>query len=165
VEKLEKFYRAVFFSICSAIGILSVTLAILGPEWKNLYKVRAATIQSEQNNAKIEQLLNDHQALINLIRTDPNILERLAPVAPGENPQDANLPIIPLTADALAQAKAVLDQSNSEENPKNLDGQIPAWLMRATMKPSRIVLFASGAGLILIAFVCFSTPARKSAKS
>ena len=165
MEKLEKFYRAVFFSVCSAIGILSVSLAILGPEWKYLYKIKAATLQSEQNNAQIEQLLDDHQALISLIRTDPNILKHLAPVTPGENPQDANLPIMPLTADALAQAKAVLDQSNNEENPKIMDGQIPGWLMRATMKSSRIVLFASGAGLMLVSFVCFSAPARKSAKS
>ena len=153
MQKLEKFNRAVFFSVFSAIGILSVTLAILGPELKNLYKVKAAARQSDENNAQIEQLLDDHQELINLINKDPNILKRLAPPELGDNSQDANMPAAQITADALAQAKAVLDQSSEEKIP---DGQIPAWLMRATLNSSRIVLFASGAGLILVSFVCFA---------
>jgi len=162
VEKFEKFYRAVFFSIFSAVGVLSVSLAVLGPEWKELYKIKAATIQSEQNNAKIEQLLEDHQALISLINMDPNILARLAPVELGEEGvEDANSPVVRLTADTVAQAKAVLDGIDSQESHKVVESKVPAWLLRATSQSSRIVLFASGAGLILVSFVCFSSPARK----
>ncbi|HBG28455.1 MAG: hypothetical protein A2Y10_10850 [Planctomycetes bacterium GWF2_41_51] len=160
----EKFYRAVFFSIFSLIGILSVSLAILGPEWKHLYKIKAAAIQSEQNNAKIEQLLDDHQSLINLINTDPNILIRLAPVELGETQQDPNAFVTQLTADALSQAKAVIDQT-AADNAAFDSTQTPTWLLRATVDSSRIVLFTAGAGLILVSFVCFSTPARKSKKS
>lgn len=156
MEKLEKFNRAAFFSLFSAIGILSVTLAVLGPEWKNLYKIKAATKQSEQNNSTIEQIMRDQEVLIGRINKDPNMLKRLVPANLGEKPEEPNLPAVEITADTLAQAKAVLDQSNDNENPKVSDDQIPAWLLRVTLKTSRVVLFAAGTGLVLVSFVCFA---------
>ncbi len=158
----EKFYRAVFFSLFSLIGILSVSLAILGPEWKHLYRIKAATVHSEQGNAKIEQLLDDHQSLINLIKSDPNVLMRIAPAELGEMPGDPNAFVTKLSSDALSQAKAVIEQTAAENAAEST--QIPQWLLRATLDSSRIILFTAGAGLILVSFVCFSTPAGKSKK-
>lgn len=155
MEKIEKFSRAVLFSIFALVGILSVFLAVIGPEVKNLYKIRAATRQSEQNNAKIEQIANDHQDLINLINQDPNILSRLAPAELGENVRDPNNPIVAVTQKSLVQAKEVLDEMDTE-NQSASNENIPNWLLRATLKSSRIVLFISGASLMLISFVCFS---------
>jgi hypothetical protein len=154
----EKFYRALFFSIFSAVGVLSVSLAVLGPEWKGLYKIKAAAIQSEQNNTKITQLLTDHQELINLIKTDPNILRRLAQVELGVDPNDPNTVAAKITSDCLSEAKAVLEQP---QDPALVAQQTPSWLLRATLNSSRIVLFAAGAGLILVSFVCFSAPESK----
>ena len=157
VEKIEKFNRALFFSLFSAIGILSISLAVLGPEWKGLYKMQSSTQQSEQNNEKIRQLIEDHDVLIGRINKDPNILKHLAPVTLGENPQEPNMPPVEITADKLAQAKAVLAQSDENANAEL--SKIPPWLERATLARSRIILFAAGAGLILIAFVCFRAKA------
>ncbi len=151
----EKFYRAVLFSIFAAVGIVAVSLAVLGPEWKNLYKIKAATVLSEQNNTKITQLLSDHQELINLIHTDPNVLKRLAAVELGQDVNDSNAIAAQITADFLSQAKVVVDEA---ENPNIAVVQPPNWLIRATLNSSRIILFASGAGLILVSFVCFSAP-------
>lgn len=159
----EKFYRAVFFSIFSLIGILSVSLAIIGPEWKHLYRIKAATAHCEQGNAKIEQLLDDHQSLINLIKSEPNVLMRIAPAELGEMPQDPNAFVTKLSSDALSQAKAVIEQT-AAENAAAESTQVPQWLLRATLDSSRIILFTAGAGLILVSFVCFSTPAVKSKK-
>mgnify|MGYP001247370282 CR=1 FL=1 len=156
MENFEKFYRAALFSVCSAIGILAIALAAIGPEWKNYYKIKAAAVQSEKNNAKIAQLLADHDELIKLINTDPNILTRLAPIELGIEPNDPNTVAPVLTSDYLAQARVVVEQSFSD---KITGEQIPSWLLRATLNSSRIVLFASGAGLMLVSFVCFSAPA------
>ncbi|MEN6385063.1 MAG: hypothetical protein ABFD79_07670 [Phycisphaerales bacterium] len=158
----EKFYRALFFSIFSAIGVLAVAIAVLGPEWKGLYKIKAAAIQSDRNNQKISQLLTDHQELINLINTDPNILRRLAQVELGVDPNDPNTISAQITSDYLYDAKAVLEQP---QDPVLAAQQTPDWLLRATLKSSRIVLFAAGAGLILVSFVCFSAPDRKTDKA
>jgi hypothetical protein len=160
VKKLEKFSRAVFFSLFSAIGIFSISLAVLGPEWKNLYKIQAATEQAEKNNDKIEQILQDHDVLLNRINKDPNILKRLAPVTLGEKAQEVNMPPVEITAETLAQAKAAIEQSSGDENSKG-SYEIPAWLQRATLKTSRTVLFAAGAGLVLVSFVCFSARKEK----
>ncbi|MCE5339900.1 MAG: hypothetical protein LLF92_02055 [Planctomycetaceae bacterium] len=157
----EKFYRAVFFSIFAAVGILAVSLAVLGPEWKNLYKIKAAAAISEQNNTKITRLLADHQELISLINTDPNVLRRLAAVELGRDVNDPNDIAAQITADFLSQAKFVVDEV---ENPDIAVPQTPHWLIRATLNSSRVVLFASGAGLILVSFVCFSAPEQKNAR-
>jgi len=99
----EKFYRAVFFSIFAAVGLGAVALAVLGPEWKNLYRLKAARALSEQNNEKISRLLADHQELINLINTDPNVLKRLAAVELGQDVNDPNAIAAQITADYLSQ--------------------------------------------------------------
>lgn len=157
----EKFYRAALFSVCAALGILAITVAVLGPEWKNYYKLKAATIQSEKSNEKITQLLTDHQDLINLIKSDPNVLMRLAPVELGIDPNDPNTISAKITKDSLLKAKAVLEQADDQTYAE----LVPNWLVRATLYSSRIILFSAGAGLILVAFVCFSgrtEPAKKS---
>jgi hypothetical protein len=156
VEKLEKFSRAAFFSLFSAIGILSVTLAVLGPEWKNLYKIKAATKQSEQNNRKIEQIMRDQEELISRINKDPNMLKRLVPANLGQKPEEPNMPAVEITTDTLTQARAVLEWSNDDENPRVSQERIPARLQRATLKMSRVILFAAGTGLVLVSFVCFA---------
>jgi len=156
VKKLEKFSRVVFFSLFSAIGIFAVALAVLGPEWKNLYKINVATKRAEQDNSKIEQIIQDHEVLIGKIDKDPNMLKRLAPATAGEKTEEANLPEVQITAQTLAQAKAAIEQMDSNENTKISGEETPAWLERATSKVSRIILFAAGAGLVLVSFVCFN---------
>jgi len=157
----EKFYRAVFFSIFAAVGLGAVALAVLGPEWKNLYRLKAARALSEQNNEKISRLLADHQELINLINTDPNVLKRLAAVELGQDVNDPNAIAAQITADYLSQAKIVVEDI---ENPTTAVPQAPGWLIRTTLNSSRIVLFAAGTGLVLVSFVCFSAPQSKNAR-
>jgi TolA-binding protein len=155
MKNFEKFNRALFFSLFSAIGLFSLALATLGPEWKNLYKVKSATKQVEQNNGRIEQLLEDHEVLIGRINKDPEMLKRLAPVTLGEKSRDANQPDVKMTADTLDRAKEALAESTDEENPKGSEQEIPVWLQRATSDQSRMVLFVAGGGLVLVSFVCF----------
>jgi len=99
--------------------------------------------------------LTDHQELINLIKTDPNVSRRLAHVELGQDVNDPNAIAAKITADYLSQAKIVVEEV---ENPDTAVPQPPRWLIRATLNSSRIILFAAGAGLILVSFVCFSAP-------
>jgi succinyl-CoA synthetase beta subunit len=152
VQKLEDISRLFFFLVFSTTGILSITLGVLGPEWKNLYEMHAAIRQTEQNNQKIEQIIKDHQILTAQIKADANMLMRIAPLTLGIQPKDPNQPIAKITADTLGRAKAILDQQ-SQDNPDS--PEVPAWLQRCTTVNGRITLFAAGAGLIVVSFACF----------
>lgn len=146
--------------ICSAVGILAVSLAVLGPEWKGLYDIKAAVGQTEQDNIRIEQIIKDHEILTGQIETDPNILAKIAPITLGTT-EDSNEPAVKMTADTLTLAKAVLAQQ--ENNPPT--PQVPDWLQRSTTENNRIILFASGAGLVIVAFACFGRGKQNTKKS
>jgi hypothetical protein len=160
VQKLDAVLRLFLFMICSAVGILAFSLAVLGPEWKELYDIKAAVGQTEQDNLKIEQIIKDHEILTTQIETDPNILAKIAPITLGTG-QDSNERTVKMTADTLILAKAALAQQ--ENNPPA--PQVPDWLQRSTTKNNRTILFASGAGLVIVAFACFGREKQNVTKS
>jgi hypothetical protein len=153
VQKLEEIFRLFLFMVFSAIGLCAVALAVLGPEWKNLYRLNAAVNQTQQDNQKIEEIIKDHQILTALIKTDANILRRIAPVTLGIEPCEPNQPVAKITADTLARAKAALEQQTQENSDSS---QVPDWLQRCTTAENRIILFAAGAGLVVVSFMCFA---------
>lgn len=151
MHKAENIFRLFLFMVCSAAGILSITLSVLGPEWKSLYELKAAVIQTRQNNEKIEDIIEDHQILISQINADANILKRIAPLTLGTVPQESNQPVAKITQETLGKARAVLEQK-----PQIFDyGQVPQWLERCTSRYGRITLFTAGSGLVVVSFVCF----------
>ncbi|MDD5135433.1 MAG: hypothetical protein PHP01_08495 [Phycisphaerae bacterium] len=151
--------RLFLFMICSTAGILAFSLALFGPEWKELYHIEAAVEQAERDNLKIEQIVKDHEILTGQIEADPNILAKIAPITLGTG-QDSNAPAVKMTADTLVLAKAVL--ARQENNSPA--AQVPAWLERSTTKDNRIILFASGAGLVIVAFACFGRGKQKRSR-
>jgi len=159
MQKLEAILRLLLFVICSAIGILSIALATLGNEWKGLYDTKAAVIQTERNNVKIEQIIKDHEVLTGQIATDPNILAKIAPLTLGSDVNDPNERRANITAEMLDKAKAVL---NSSDDAASLP-QPPIWLQRSTTDENRIILFVCGAGLVVVSFACFGKMKKKAA--
>ena len=151
MQKLEAILRLLLFVVCSAVGILSIALATLGHEWESLYDTKAAVIQTERNNVKIEQIIKDHEVLTGQIATDPNILAKIAPLTLGSDVNDPNERRANITAEMLDRAKAVL---NSEDDAASLP-QPPIWLQRSTTDENRIILFVCGAGLVVVSFACF----------
>jgi hypothetical protein len=149
--------------VFSAAGICAVALAVLGPEWKNFYYLKAAVKQTEQNNQKIEEIIKDHQILTAQINADANILKRIAPVMLGVEPCEPNQPVAGITADTLLRAKAVLEQQQAQESSDN--SEMPKWLQRCTTVENRIILFTAGAGLIVVSFACFAKRGDKKSKA
>jgi DNA-directed RNA polymerase sigma subunit (sigma70/sigma32) len=162
MQKLENIFRRVFFLVFSAAGICAVALTVLGPEWKSLYQMEAAVKQTEQNNRKIEEIIKDHQMLSAQISKDANILKRLAPLELGEQLDEPNQPVAKITADTLARAKAVLEQQQTQDDSDS--SGVPKWLQRCTTAENRIILFAAGAGLVVISFACFGRKEDKKVK-
>jgi hypothetical protein len=152
MQKLENIFRLFFFLVFCAAGTCAVALAVLGPEWKSLYQLKAAIRQTEQNNRKIEEIIKDHQILSAQITSDANILKRIAPVTLGQQLQDANQPVARITADTLARAKDILRQQTQDGSDSP---EVPQWLQRCTAARNRIILFAAGTGLVVVSFACF----------
>jgi hypothetical protein len=153
MQKMENISRLFLFLVFSAAGALSIALAVLGPEWKNLYELNAAITQTQQSNREIEEIIKDHQVLISQINTDPNILKRIAPLVLGAQPKDTNQPAAKITQETMARAKAVLQQQQTQDDSNG--PKVPKWLERSTTDYGRITLFTAGGGLIVVSFACF----------
>jgi hypothetical protein len=160
VQKPDAILRLLLFMFCSASGVLAFSLALFGPEWKELYNTKAAVEQTEQDNLKIEQIIKDHEILTGQIEADANILAKIAPITLG-TAEDPNAPAVKITPDTLILAKAALAQQ--ENNPSK--PQVPGWLERSTTDDNRVILFASGAGLVIVAFACFGRGKQKAKKT
>ena len=157
--KRDTFLRTFFFIVFSCVGIGTVGLAFVSPEWLNVYTTKSARRDLEQTNLKIETLINDYDVLIEKLRDDPNLLKRFDPVALGIETNDANLPKATITEHQLRKARALLNRQDAEK-PKP-PGR-PEWLSRCGTNKSRLILFIAGALLLLVAFVCFGKPKRDS---
>lgn len=163
MQKLEEISRLFFFMVFSAAGVCAVALAVLSPEWKNLYHLKAAVRQTEQDNQKIEEIIRDHQILAAQINADTNILKRIAPVTLGVEPCEPNQPAVRITAGTLSRAKAILEQHEPQEDSD--DSEVPKWLQRCAAVENRIMLFVAGAGLVVVSFVCFGRGKNRKAKA
>ena len=75
------------------------------------------------------------------------------PVTLGTEPNDPNTVYPKARAGELAIARKAL-VAQAEQEPAG--PEIPIWLQRCSDPPKRIALFIAGAGLVLIALVCFT---------
>ena len=132
---------------------MAVSLSMLSCEWLDLYTVKSKLYQVEQTNLKIEALNRDHQALIDKIHSNPDILKRIDKVVLGIEANDSNsVPVPTATSQQLQKAKALLAEDDSEKNGEVIP---PRWLQRCGRGRARLILFIAGAGLITVSFVCF----------
>lgn len=161
MQKLENILKLFCFLVFSAAGICAVELAVLGPEWKNLYEINAAIKQTEYDNSRIEEIIKDHQILSSQIEADANMLKRIAPLTAGEQFQGPNQPAAKITADTLARAKAILRQQTQDNS---LGPEVPVWLQRCTATNGRVILFAAGTGLVVVSFACFGKKGSREKK-
>ena len=132
---------------------MAVSLSMLSGEWLDLYTIKSKLYQVEQRNLQIEALNRDHQALIDKIHSNPDILKRLDKVVLGIEANDSNsVPVPAVTSQQLQKAKALLAETDSE---KQTAPPTSRWLQRCGGSRARLILFIAGAGLITVSFVCF----------
>ena len=147
--------RYLAFCVFFAVGAGSIALSILiEPELADYYRNKDLLAKNELVNERIEALTGEYEAQIQLIKKDPEVLERLKRVTLGPE-QDGEDSVYPEISDRhLAQATAAL----FEDLGKSQDElAIPEWVRRCAEPRSRMVLFGAGAGLILVGFGFFGT--------
>lgn len=152
-----RFLRYVLFCVFFAIGAGSVALSIVAEEVYSLYSSQTLVARFADDNEKITSLSQQYDAQMQLIRSDPNTLDRLKGIMLGtENQDDENVAVPEVSERELINASnALLEDMEATAQNRPV---VAEWLGRCTQPKSRTILFLAGAALVLTAFVFFSSP-------
>ncbi len=161
MSRMAAVLRFVLFCIFFSIGASAIVLSILTDEIQQLYDGRAVLQKQQADNDKIAVLIDDYDGQIRFINQDPNVLQRLERSTFGTEPV-AEDTAFPRASDERLEAarKALLEEMDTKQ-----DSPTPGWLQRCTQPRFRQSLFIAGAGLVLITFIFFGTPAKIIKKS
>ena len=145
--------RTLLFIVFFSIGAAAMAASALYGDFVRYYRNKHYLNQAERLTSKLKSLNDDYDALLMRLEDDPNLIKRLAPAALGADYTDPNTISPRATAWELAEAnKALAKIAEAEPN----EPAMPAWLKRCREPKLRIYLFAAGAALILVSFVCFA---------
>ena len=146
---LHLFFFVVFFSI----GAAALGGAVLCDDFVQYCRNKSFLQEAEASLKQLESLNAEYDALLDELEKDPALLQRIVPVTLGTEPNDPNTVYPKARAGELAIARKAL-VAQAEQEPAG--PEIPIWLQRCSDPPKRIALFIAGAGLVLIALVCFT---------
>ncbi|MCK4959920.1 MAG: hypothetical protein KAT00_10980, partial [Planctomycetes bacterium] len=151
----------VLFCVFFSVGASAIVLSILTDELQQLYDGRAVLQNQQADSDRIAALIDDYDGQIRFINEDPNVLKRLEHATFGTEPV-AEDTAFPRASDERLEAarKALLEETDTQQD----SSAPPAWLERCTQPRFRQSLFIAGAGLVLITFIFFGTPAKIAKK-
>jgi len=146
--------RFLVFVIFFSSGAAALGGAVLCEDFISYCRNKHIVKQAELSINRLESLNAEYDALLEQLRSNPDLLKRIAPVTLGTRLEDPNTIYPKARARELAIArKALMDQAG--DGPA--EASIPTWLQRCSDPAKRIVLFISGASLVLISMVCFTS--------
>ncbi len=154
----------VFFSI----GAAALSGSILCDDLIQYYRNKQLLEDAQEFLNQLRALNTDYDALLNQLGEDPNLFKRIGPAALGIERDEPNTVYPSATAEQLAIAKKVLAQQRDtilgskrdDSTPEGSPTPVPGWLTRCSEPRRRLMLFVTGAGLILTSFVCFGSAAK-----
>ena len=146
--------RFLVFLVFFSSGAAALGGAVLCDDFIQYCHNKHLIRQAEQSIHRLESLNTEYDALLEHLESNPDLLKRIAPVTLGTEPNDPNTIYPKARAQELAVArKAFTEQADDEPT----EVSIPKWLRRCSDPPKRLILFISGASLILISMVCFTS--------
>lgn len=157
----QNILRALLFVIFFGIGTSVLAGAVLCDDLLLYYRSRQLLNSAEESLSRLESLNADYDELLRQLERDPNLFERIAPATLGTEPADVNTIYPDVTAEQLDAARRVLAEDSKQMSSK---AEMPGWIVRCREPTNRIILFLSGAFLIVISFIFFG-PAREGAGS
>jgi len=143
----------VFFVVFFSIGAVALGGAVLCDDFIQYCRNKGLLQEAQTSLKRLESLNSEYDALLQELEKDPDLLQRIVPVTLGTEPNDPNTVYPKARARELAIARKAL-VAEAEQEPDA--PAIPVWLQRCSDPPKRIALFIAGAGLVLIALVCFT---------
>lgn len=118
------------------------------------YRNKQLLIADQQTVKRLKSLTDDYDALLKLLREDPNLVKRLASGTLGTDPPDQNTVYPTATPEQLNAARKALTEDSDRQIS---EPTLPHWLTRCSKGPQRIILFVAGAALILVSFIWFGS--------
>jgi len=155
----QNIIRAFLFVVFFSIGAAALSGSILFADLLRYYNNRELLKAEKELSNQLRSLNTDYDALLQQLRDDPNLVERIAPATLGMEHNDVDTIYPKATAEQLAAARKALTEETSTEPA---DTTLPQWLTRCREPRRRTMLFFAGAGLILISFICFGPAKEKS---
>ena len=149
----QKILHVLLFFVFFAAGTAALSSAILIDELSIYYQNKHLLAQTGLAIEDLQDLNTSYDLLLENMEEDPNLIDRIAPLVLGTDREpNENIAFPKATIELLdAAEKAVKGDSVSRSDT----AELPDWLIRCKEPQKRIMLFISGAVLILIAFVCF----------
>jgi hypothetical protein len=154
---LRMFIFIVFFSI----GAAAMSISILCDELLRYYHNKQALNSAQESTEKLKSLNADYDVLLEQLKNDPNFIDRALPVTLGIEANEPNTIHPKATVEQLSAAKEAL---TADVNDKTTALLVPDWLNRCSEPRRRMVLFVTGAVLILISFMYFGPAQRNRQK-
>lgn len=159
--KSQNIIRAFFFCAFFAIGAAVLSGSVLSNVLLAFYQNKQLLQEQRLRTSRLESLIADYNTLLTELEKDPNFVRRIAPATLGTEPDDANVIYPRVSKELQAAARKVL----AEESDQILvEPAVPRWLVRCSASPWRIMLFAAGAVLILVSFVCFRAKEKNNSR-
>ncbi len=150
--------RVIAFFITFGVGAGTLTLSVLCEDLTRFLANKQLLALEQRKLAALEDKVKVYDALLVNIKTDPDVMQRIAPAVLGLRSDDPNT-AYPLTGvQELAVAKQILQKDNDADISR-----MPPWLIRCCEERYRTALFLLGGVLVLIAFACFGLVRRSEA--
>ena len=139
---------AVFFSI----GAAALSISSLCDDLLRYYHNKQLLKSAKESLKRLDSLNADYDALLRQLQEDPNLIKRIAHAALGTERKDEDTVYPKVTPEQLDAARRALTEG---PNRQFHEPAVPGWLTRCREPLRRMMLFFSGAFLILISFIWF----------
>lgn len=152
---VRMFLFVVFFSI----GAATLSISILCDDLLEYYHSKELLRAAEESLNRLKSLNTDYDILLPQLEEDPNLIERLKAAVLGTEREDDGTVYPKVTPEQLDAARKALTEDAGKQFA---EPTVPGWLERCSEPRRKMMLFLSGAFLILISFMWFSSGKRAS---
>ena len=143
---LRMFLFVSFFSI----GAAALSISMLCSDLLQYYRNKQLLKTAKESLHELELLNADYDALLQRLKNDPNLIDRISHAVLRTEQKDENTVYPRVTPEQLDAARMALTEDANEgaSGPRG-----PRWLIRCSQPRRRTMLFFCGAALILISFI------------
>lgn len=174
----ENIIRGFLFIVFVGVGATALSGSILFDDVIQYYRDQQLLEDARESLDQLESLNADYDVLLTQLGEDPNLFKRIAPVTLGVGREEPNTVYPSATIEQLAAARKALakqpagvqrqtpgggyNHQSGTSKVGDSSGTVPVWLTRCGEPRRRLMLFLTGAGLVLVSFVCFGSTGKRS---
>lgn len=144
--------RMLLFAVFFSIGAAALSISSLCDDLLRYYHNKQLLKSAKESLKRLDSLNADYDALLRQLQEDPNLIKRIAHAALGTERKDEDTVYPKVTPEQLDAARKALTEG---PNRQFHEPMTPLWLTRCREPRRRMMLFFSGAFLILISFIWF----------